>query len=156
MELTVPEIIQRQIGSKQRRCRDRVVLTQILQRWRLPSPHRRLCLPSNPEGLKRLGLDRMLAPLRTPGIPQKWEGCQTQEQLRSRLSKTEARKRKRWGGGEQKKTKRHVNNDGTDRIEKKREKWVSGSGESDGGAQTQPIPAGLGSTVGFPEAMAGK
>lgn len=68
-------------------------LTQILQRWLLPSPRRTLCLPLSPEGLKRLGLNRMLAPLQTQGIPQKWEGCQTLEQHRSHLSKTEAKKR---------------------------------------------------------------
>lgn len=67
-------------------------LTQILQRWLLLYPRRTLCLPSSPEGLKRLGLNRMLAPLQTQGIPQKWEGCQTLEQHRSHLSKTEAKR----------------------------------------------------------------
>lgn len=69
-------------------------LTRILQRWQPPSPLRRLCLPSSPEGLQRLGLNRMLAPLRTRGSPQKWEGCRTQEQLQSHLSKHRGKQRK--------------------------------------------------------------
>lgn len=70
-------------------------LTRIRPCWPPRSLHRTLCLPPSPEDLKRLGLNRMPAPLRTRGNPQKWEGCRTLEQLRSHLSKTEAKKEKR-------------------------------------------------------------
>lgn len=68
-------------------------LTRIRPCWPPRSLHRTLCLPPSPEDLKRLGLNRMPAPLRTQGNPQKREGCRTLEQLRSHLSKTEAKKR---------------------------------------------------------------